>query len=67
MFLECCILSIQWTKPQRFKASGFLMPCHLAMLDTEDEDAAVLPKISNYLPINMVQHPRSLESSAILL
>jgi hypothetical protein len=67
MFLDGCILSIQWTKPQRFKASGFLMPCQLALLDTEDEGAAVLPRSNNYLPVNMVQHPRSLESSATLL
>jgi len=67
MFLECSILSIQGTKPQRFKASGFLMPCQLFVLDAEDEDAAVLPKVSNYLPVKMVQHPRSLESSATLL
>jgi hypothetical protein len=51
-------------KPQRFKASGFLMPCQLALLDAEDE---VLPRSNNYLPVNMVQHPRSLESSATLL
>jgi hypothetical protein len=37
------------------------------MLDAEDEGAAVLPKVSNYLPVKMVQHPRSLESSATLL
>jgi len=43
------------------------MPCQLAMLDAEDEGAAVLPKVSNYLPVKMVQHPRSLESSATLL
>jgi hypothetical protein len=67
MFLECCILSMQWTKPQRFKASGFLMPCQLAVFDAEDEGAAVLPKVSNYLPVTMVQHPRSIESSATLL
>jgi hypothetical protein len=67
MFLECCILSIQWIKPQRFKASGFLIPCQLAMLDAEDEGAAVLPKVSNCLLVKMVQHPRSLESSATLL
>jgi hypothetical protein len=44
-----------------------LMPYQLAMLDPEDEDTAVLPKVSNCLPVKMVQHPRSLEYSATLL
>jgi hypothetical protein len=43
------------------------MPCQLAMLDAEDERAAFLPKVGKYLPFKMVQHPRSLESSATLL
>lgn len=67
MFLECCVLSIQGTKPQRFKVSGFLMPCQLAVLDAEDERTTFLPKVSDCLPVKMVQHPRSLESSATLL
>jgi hypothetical protein len=66
MFLDGCILSTQWTKSQRFKASGFLMPCQWVLLDAEDEGAAVL-RSNNYFPVNMVQHPRSLESSTTLL
>jgi hypothetical protein len=63
MFLECCAWTIQWTKPQRFRASGFLMSCQLSLLDIEDQGTTVLPNLSSCLPVSMVQHPRSLESS----
>jgi hypothetical protein len=43
------------------------MPCQLALLGIEVEGTARLPNVSNDLPVDMVQHPRSLESSAALL
>ena len=54
-------------KAPKIQASGFLIPCQLALLDAEDEGTAVHLNVSNYLPVNMVQHPGSLESSATLL